>query len=157
MSEKAPKYISKLEEHIDQSVENLRRETNEKIESLQKYVGSTLKFSYALFSAVTRFMSSTTPRTKETVIAEYRFVREFYEALMEWSPEEKIKSELTPLFKDLLTDILRGTGVIPFDEMVDVLLRGLGRDLTRKLVSSNIIAEVWGAKALERFKGMLSE
>lgn len=153
MSEEAPKYIRKLEEDID----NLRRETNERIEFLGERIGSTLWLLYRIFCAVVNFMSSTMPRTKETVIAEYRFLREFYQIFMEWSPEEKIRSEFNTSFKDQLTKILRGAGVITFDDMIDVLLRGLGRDLTRKLVSPDTIAEVWGAKALERFKEMLFE
>ena len=153
MSEEAPKYIRKLEEDID----NLRRETNEKIEVLGKRVGSTFILFYNIFNAVVKFISSITPRTKATVIAEYRFVREFYEILMEWSPEDKLRLKFTSSLKDLLTDILRGASRIPFDDMLDVLLRGLGVDLTREFVSPDIIAEVWGAKALEKFKEMITE
>lgn len=153
LSEEEPKYIRVLEDDI----ERLRRETNQKIEDLGKRIGSTLMLFYTMFSAFAHFVSSTTPRTKVTVIAEYQFMRKVYHGLIEWSPEEKIKSELTTSFKDLVTNVLRGASAIPFDDMIDVLLRGLGVDLTRKFVSPKVIAEVWGVKALKKFKEMITK
>lgn len=152
MSEE-PKYIRKLEEDI----ENLRRETKTEMESLRKQVASEFMLFYQFFRAVVNFISSTTPRTKEKVIAEFRFMREFHQAIMQWGPEEEMKSEITNDFKALLVDTLRSGASIPFDDMVDVLLRGLGRDLTSEWISKNLIAELWGAKALERFNEMLSD
>jgi len=56
--------------------------------------------------------------------------------------------------KGLLEAILR-TNLISFDEMVDVFLMDVGRDLTRELVSPNLIAELWGLSALQRFNEII--
>ena len=154
LSEKGPNFvIRKLEEDID----NLRRETNEKIEGLEKHFGLAIMAVFKLFRAMANFLSSTTPNTKETAIANFQFMRDCYLGLAKLAIEEEMKRDLITDFKEVLTNVLRGSDRIPFDDMIDLLLRGLGMDLTREWVSPNVIAEVWGAKALEKFKEMLSE
>lgn len=152
LSDKEPKYIHVLEKDI----ERLRTETNQEMEELRNRIESTFELFYTMFSAFADFVTSTTPKTKATVIAEYRFVRKLYHGLTELSPEEKIKAKLTTSFKDVITNVLRRASAIPFDEMIDILLRGLGIELTRKFVSPHLIAEVWGVRALEKFKEVIA-
>jgi hypothetical protein len=155
LSEETPKYIRKLEE----DVENLRTETNAKIEDLTKKVASVIEICLSLIGKVADYTSSVSPKTQENTIAQYRFLREVYRLFTDWefSKETGMQSTIDVSFKGALSDELKRSATVPFDNVIDVLLRGLGTDMVRRLVSPDLIAEFWGAQALERFKKMLSE
>lgn len=155
MSEETPKYIHKLEEDI----ENLRTETNAKIENLTKIVASVLDICLSLIGKVADYTSSVSPKTQVNTLAKYLFLREVYRLFAEWefSKEKNMQSTIDASFKQALSNELKMSAAVPFDNIIDVLLRGLGTDMVRKFVSPDLIAEIWGAQALERFKKMLSE
>jgi len=142
---------------LEQDIENLRSETNEKMESLKKHFGSAIIAVFVLFKATVHFVTSTTSHTMETAIAILHFMKDCYLGLAKLATEEEMKGDLSTDFKEVLTNMLRESASIPFDDMIDLLLRGLGMDLTKKWVSPNVIADIWGANALEKFKKMLSE
>jgi len=152
---------SALVRMLEEEIERVRRESDEKIGQLKKGIASIFAFYYDLLGATLEFISSTTPRTRESVIAEYRFVRAFYKASMKLAHEladEETRSKMITSVKDVLKNVLKGaSSVLSFDEMIDVLLRGLGKELTRELVPPDLIAELWGVNAYERFKKIISE
>ena len=77
--------------------------------------------------------------------------------------EEGLKTNLitstTEISRISMKEVLNGLSSLKFsfDETMDVLLRGLGRDLVKELVSPGLIAELWGFSALEKFNKTVQE
>lgn len=154
MSGEAPKYIRKLEEDM----ENLRQDVNKKIKDLRKETSDFFQVSMTIAEALSHLIMSTMPNTRENLIATFRYPAEIVKEIKKLPIKEKMKTNiLSSLERHLKGRMEQNLRNFSFDEAMDLLLRGFGKDLTKKLVSPDLIAEIWGFSALEKFNKFMEE
>ena len=157
MSEK-DKWIRKLEEDID----DLRRETDRKIETLRKMNLDGFAITMMLTDALHALIMDVAPSEKG-ILAQLRFIKEITDETKKLDIEEGLKTYLitstAEISRSTMEMALRSLASMkfPFNKMMDLLLRGLGRDLVKQLVSPDLIAELWGFPSVETFKKTISE
>jgi len=160
MSDKGSRLVPKFWEDIEGDIEKIERESERKMEELTRVNFDLIRFLAISNDALLRLVFQVTPPSKENFIKFLQYNRELIDNVEKSDIREEIKNNmivgLKNNLKGLLEAILR-TNLISFDEMMDVFLMDVGRDLTRELVSSNLIAELWGFSALQKFNEIIKK
>jgi len=162
MSDKGSRLIPKFWENIEEDIEKIEEELppDRKIEELTRVNFDLIRFLVISNDALLRLVFQVMPLSKENLIKFLQYNKELIDNVERSDIGEEIKNNmilgLKNNLKGLLEAILR-TNLISFDEMVDVFLMDVGRDLTRELVSPNLIAELWGLSALQKFNEILKK
>jgi len=160
MSDKGSRLIPKFWEDIEGDIEKIERESERKMEELTRVNFDLIRFLAISNDALLRLVFQVTPPSKENFIKFLQYNRELIDNVEKSDIREEIKNNmiigLKNNLKGLLEAILR-TNLISFDEMMDVFLMDVGRDLTRELVSPNLILELWGFSALQKFNEIIKK
>jgi len=162
MSDKRSRLIPKFWENIEEDIEKIEEELppDRKIEELTRVNFDLIRFLVISNDALLRLVFQVVPPSKENLIKFLQYNKELIDNVERSDIREEIKnnmiSGLKNNLKGLLEAILR-TNFLSFDEMVDVFLMDVGRDLARELVSPNLIAELWGLSALQKFNEIIKK
>ena len=162
MSDKGSRLIPKFWENIEEDIEKIEEELppDRKIEELTRVNFDLIRFLVISNDALLRLVFQVVPPSKENLIKFLQYNKELIDNVERSDIREEIKnnmiSGLKNNLKGLLEAILR-TNFLSFDEMVDVFLMDVGRDLARELVSPNLIAELWGLSALQKFNEIIKK
>lgn len=162
MSDKGSRLIPKFWENIEEDIEKIGDELapDRKMEELTRVNFDLIRFLVISNDALLRLVFQVTPPSKENLIKFLRYNKELIDHVEKSDIREEIKKNmvlgLKNNLKGLLEAILR-TNLVSFDEMVDVFLTDVGRDLTRELVPPNLIAELWGLSALQKFNEIIKK
>ena len=160
MSDKRSRLVPKFWENIEEDIEKIEEEPARKIEELTRVNFDLIRFLVISNDALLRLVFQVVPPSKENLIKFLQYNKELIDNVERSDIREEIKnnmiSGLKNNLKGLLEAILR-TNFLSFDEMVDVFLMDVGRDLARELVSPNLIAELWGLSALQKFNEIIKK
>ncbi len=160
MSDKGSKLIPKFWENIEEDLEKIGIEPDRKMEELTRVNFDLIRFLVISNDALLRLVFHVTPPSKENFIRFLQYNKELIDHVEKSDIRREIKNNmilgLKNNLKGLLEAILR-TKILSFDEMSDVFLMDLGQDLTRELVSPNLIAELWGSSALQKFNEIIKK
>jgi len=160
MSDKGSRLIPKFWENIEEDIEKIEEEPDRKIEELTRVNFDLIRFLVISNDALLRLVFQVIPPSKENFIKFLQYDKELIDNVERSDIREEIKNNmilgLKNNLKGLLEAILR-TNLLSFDEMVEVFLMDVGRDLTRELVSPKLIAELWGSPALQKFNEIIKK
>ena len=158
MSDRGSRLIPKFWENIEEDLEKIGGEPDRKIEELTRVNFDLIRFLVISNDALLRLVFQVIPPSKENLIKFLRYNKELIDNVKRSDIREEIKNNMILGLKNNLKGLLEAflrTNLVSFDEMVDVFLMEVGRDLTRELVSPNLIAELWGLPALQKFNEII--
>jgi len=158
MSDKGPRLIPKFLEDIEEDLEKIEGAPDRKIEELTRVNFDLIRFLVISNDALLRLVFQVIPPSKENLIKFLRYNKELIDNVKRSDIREEIKNNMILGLKNNLKGLLEAilkSNLLSFDEMVDVFLMEVGRDLTRELVSPNLIAELWGLPALQKFNEII--
>jgi len=160
MSDKESRLIPKFWENIEEDLEKIEEGPDRKIEELTRVNFDLIRFLVISNDALLRLVFQVMPPSKENFIKFLQYDRELIDNVEKSDIRKEIKSNMILGLKNNLKGLLEAilkTNLLSFDEMVDVLLMDVGRDLTSELVSPSLIAEVWGLPALKKFNEIIKK
>ncbi|MEM2935912.1 MAG: hypothetical protein QW231_01900 [Candidatus Bathyarchaeia archaeon] len=160
MSDKGPRLIPKFWEDIEEDIEKIRGEPDRKIEELTRVNFDLIRFLVISNDALLRLVFQVMPPSKENFVKFLQYNKELIDHVERSDIREEIKSNMILGLKNNLKGLLEAilkTKFLSFEEMADVFLMDMGRELTRELVSPNLIAELWGSSALQKFNEIIKK
>ena len=160
MSDKESRLIPKFWENIEEDIGKIEEEPDRKTEELTRVNFDLIRFLVISNDALLRLVFQVMHPSKENFIKFLHYDKELIDHVERSDIREEIKSNMILGLKNNLKGLLEAilkTNLLSFDEMVDVLLMDVGRDLTSELVSPSLIAEVWGLPALKKFNEIIKK